>query len=565
MIPGFYLQKALSLFKTKAKKMFIDRDKKPAKQGINQTGTSQIEKEFNTAGPINPGRHYYIDPLTRVNLPGILSLIDGQKYFALHAPRQTGKTSLLFALIDHLNAEGRYKCLYTNVEVAQAARENVEAGIKAILARLANDASNSLKDRFLKKNWKTIFKKNGEYVALQEVLSHWCTASKKPVVLFIDEVDSLIGDTLISLLRQLRSGYPDRPALFPHSIVLCGVRDVRDYRIHSSKEKTIITGGSAFNIKSESLRLLDFNPAQIKNLFEQHTHDTGQRFEEDVFPLVWELTEGQPWLVNALAYEACFRMPKGQERQNPVNVEIIIEAKENIIARRETHLDQLADKLAEERVVRVIEPILSGSGKVEEIPPDDLDYVTDLGLIKTAPQLTIANRIYQEIIPRQLIFTTQSTIPHDTNWYIENGRLCMDKLLRAFQEFFRENFESWIDGFKYREAGPQLLLQAFLQRIVNGGGRVEREYALGRQRTDLLIIWPALNSVQKVVLELKICYSNPEETINKGMVQTYEYMEKCGTTEGYFLLFSKQSLPWSQKIFQDERIYNGIPIKIYGM
>lgn len=61
----------------------------------------------------------------------------------------------------------------------------------------------------------------------------------------------------------------------------------------------------------------------------------------------------------------------------------------------------------------------------------------------------------------------------------EDGRLNMDKLLTAFRDFFRKHFESWVDGFDYAEAGPQLLLQAFLQRIVNSGGRVEREYGLG--------------------------------------------------------------------------------------
>jgi hypothetical protein len=70
-----------------------------------------------------------------------------------------------------------------------------------------------------------------------------------------------------------------------------------------------------------------------------------------------------------------------------------------------------------------------------------------------------------------------------------------------FQEFFRKHFENWVDGFDYREAGPQLLLQAFLQRIVNSGGRVEREYGLGLQRTDLLVIWPFKSGCREVVLE----------------------------------------------------------------
>ena len=68
------------------------------------------------------------------------------------------------------------------------------------------------------------------------------------MVLLVDEIDTLIGDTLISVLRQLRAGYDQRPAGFPQSVVLCGVRDVRhvrdvrDYRIHSSSENAMVTG-----------------------------------------------------------------------------------------------------------------------------------------------------------------------------------------------------------------------------------------------------------------------------------------------------------------------------------
>ncbi|MEI2690504.1 MAG: hypothetical protein V9H69_12700 [Anaerolineae bacterium] len=112
-----------------------------------------------------------------------------------------------------------------------------------------------------------------------DVLSRWAERSPKPLVLLIDEVDALIGDTLIAVLRQLRAGYAKRPRLFPQSVVLCGVRDVRDYRIHSSRSQEIITGGSAFNIKARSLRMDDFDRAEVQSLYAQHTAETGQPFE----------------------------------------------------------------------------------------------------------------------------------------------------------------------------------------------------------------------------------------------------------------------------------------------
>ncbi|HLP46798.1 MAG TPA: AAA-like domain-containing protein [Candidatus Kapabacteria bacterium] len=529
----------------------------------------KIERFFNTAGPVIKGDHYCIDPLQRIKLDEILTLIGQKKHFILHAPRQTGKTSYLLALMEYLNRQGEYNVLYTNIESAQAARENVKEGIKAIMSSIAKDAFNRLNDPFLKESWREVLEKNGEFTALENLLSLWCRQSEKPVVLFIDEVDALVGDTLISLLRQLRSGYTDRPALFPQSIILCGVRDVKDYRMHLDKDKSVITGGSAFNIKSESMQLGNFTPREIEELYRQHTAETGQPFNDDIFPLVWELTEGQPWLVNALAYEVCFKMEAGRDRGKEITQVMIEQAKENIILRRETHLDQLMDKLKEDRVKRVLTPILTGSEKIEKIPDDDIDYVSDLGLIKKKPNMAIANGVYREVIPRQLTYSYQLSIVQEASWYMkEDGRLDMDKLLTAFQEFFRKHFESWVDGFDYAEAGAQLLLQAFLQRIVNGGGRVEREYGLGRMRTDLLLIWPYRDSqaMQKVVLELKLRYESLAKTIEKGLEQTWQYMDKCGTKEGYLLVFdTSKKASWKDKIFKKEKSFNGTRIKIYGM
>lgn len=528
----------------------------------------KVIKFFNTAGPVDRENHYKIDPISRINLDEIRLLIDSQKYFVLHAPRQTGKTSLLLALMKYLNNEGKYNCVYMNVEPAQAARENVSKGIMTILMILADEIKRTLKDSFPEDNWEQIFEKKKEFYSLQDALMQWCEQSSKPVVLLIDEIDSLIGDTLISVLRQLRSGYPKRPGLFPQSIILCGVRDVRDYRIHSDIEKTIITGGSAFNIKAESLKLGNLTIQEIKELYLQHTEETGQPFNEDVFPLVWELTEGQPWLVNALAYETCFKMPGGKDRSVTITREMINQAKENLIVRRETHLDQLSDKLKEERVRRVIEPIIAGSMiGTQQIPTDDVDYVIDLGLVKKDGQIRIANRIYQEVIPRELTYTTQLTLSHDATWYIkEDETLDMEGLLTAFQQFFRENFEHWVGGFDYAEAGPQLLLQAFLQRIVNGGGRVEREYGLGRQRTDLLVMWRHKGDIQKTVIELKLLHGSLDTTVEKGLEQTWQYMDKCGTKEGYLLIFNRSSgVSWEEKIFKREESFNGAKITVLGM
>ena len=526
-------------------------------------------KFFNTAGPVNREDHYCLPPLERFNLDEIVSLIEQKKYFVLHAPRQTGKTTCLLALMKYLNSTERYRCLYFNVEVGQSAREDVEKGMKAILSEMGSWAIQYLNDPFVGKVANNILEQAGENAALGQVLSLWAKESPKALVLLIDEIDSLVGDTLISVLRQLRAGYPKRPELFPQSAILCGVRDVRDYRIHSSREKAIITGGSAFNIKAKSLRLGDFSKDEVMRLYREHTEETGQKFDREALDFVWKVTEGQPWLTNALGYEACFEMEGGRDRKRTITAEMVEEAKENIILRRETHIDQLLDKLGEGRVRRVIEPMLAGKAFEAGFKQDDVQYVIDLGLVKQARsgELRIANRIYQDIIPRELSWSAQTGVTIKSAWYISPyGTLNTEKLLSAFQSFFREHSEHWVERFEYKEAGPQLLLQAFLQRVVNSGGRVEREYGLGRMRTDLLVVWPHKSGKQKVVIELKVLYRSMEKTISDGLRQTADYMDRCGTEEGHLVIFDRSTeKSWEEKIFCRRERYKDKVLMVWGM
>lgn len=274
--------------------------------------TTTMEKFFNTAGPQIPNDNYTIDPLVRFNLDEILSLIRQQRYFVLHAPRQTGKTSCMLVL--------------------------------------------------------------------------------------------------------------------------------RDYRIVLSNQD-IVTGGSAFNIKAESLRLGNFSKDEIRELYMQHTRETGQQWDEACFPMVWEATEGQPWLVNALAHEVTYKM---------------------------------------------------------------------------------------------------------------------------------KNSDSWIQKFDYAEAGPQLLLQAFLQRIVNGG-YIDREYGLGRKRTDLLIRKPLTDGyggpVQRVVLELKIKRGSLDSVIESGLEQTWQYMDTVGSVdEGHLIIFDRtKEKSWDERIWHKLCQFNGHDIMVWGM
>ncbi len=121
---------------------------------------------FNTAGPVNCEKHYCLPPLSRFNLPEILTLISQEKYFVLHAPRQSGKTSCLLACAEYFNKDGRYYALYTNVEAGQAAREDVTLAMRAILYGMLQRMEIQFPNRISSGELEQIILDNGPFGAM---------------------------------------------------------------------------------------------------------------------------------------------------------------------------------------------------------------------------------------------------------------------------------------------------------------------------------------------------------------------------------------------------------------
>jgi hypothetical protein len=493
---------------------------------------------FNTEGPIRIEDHYYLPPLQRWDLDEVLMLIEQKKYFLLHAPRQTGKTSCLLALMDHLNREGRYQAVYANLESAQAYREQVDKGMTVVVEQISRGMRDQLGDTEATTLALEVLRTSSGGSAVEEFLTRDCAQAPKPLILLLDEVDALVGDTLISLLRQLRAGYPKRPATFPQTIILCGVRDLRDYRIHASSEREAITGGSEFNIKAKSLRLGDFSADETRRLLLEHTKETGQVFTPEAIDRVWELTQGQPWLVNALAYRACFEIRTARDRTQPITLALIDQAKESMILERVTHLDQLAHKLQEPRVRRVIEPMLAGTepGQATE---DDRQYLVDLGLLRRdgAGGLIVANPIYREVLPRALASGPQDSLPQIApSWLNPDGSLNPDALLDAFLAFWRRHGEPLLKSAPYHEIAPHLVLMAFLHRVINGGGTLEREYAIGMGRMDLYLRYGAVT----LAMELKVWRDGDPDPLAEGLGQLDRYLGGLGLDQGWLIIFDRR-------------------------
>ncbi|MGJ0605768.1 ATP-binding protein [Cylindrospermopsis raciborskii] len=499
-----------------------------------------MPKQFNTAGPCKANIHYMLSPTGR--LPQLKTLIDGENYFIIHAPRQVGKTTAMIALAQELTDSGEYTAVMLSVEVGSVFPDEPERAERAILGSWQDGI-----DIWLPEDLHPPFDPERRET-IGAFLKSWAKSSPRPLVVFIDEIDSLQNQTLISVLRQLRDGFPRRPRGFPHSVGLIGMRDVRDYKVKSGGSERLNTS-SPFNIKAESLTLSNFSFTDVQNLYEQHTTATGQVFTLGAVQQAYYLTDGQPWLVNALARQATQVLV--QDVNEPITAEVINQAKEILIQRQDTHLDSLAERLREERVKAIIEPILAGED-LPDVPPDDIRYVLDLGLCRDQGQgLEIANPIYKEVLPLVLSYTTRVSIGAiEPLWLNEQGELLPDKLLHAFLEFWRQHGEPLLRSAPYHEIAPHLVLMAFLHRVVNGGGTLEREYAIGSGRMDICLRYG------KVVMgmELKVWRERKSDPLIKGLTQLDKYLDGLGLDTGWLVIFDRRPglPPMGERISTEE-------------
>ena len=520
-----------------------------------------MEKYFNIAGPCNPTQHYMVPALER--LPDVSRLVSRGQSFVVHAARQSGKTTALLALVADINSRGEMRAVYFSLESAQRL-PNPKDGIPVIVERMRS----ALVSHRVFSEWaKSV---SDERMDVREFLSAATRASDRPLAVFFDEVDCLSDDTLITFLRQLRDGIvtarapdPDIALPFPVSIALVGMRDVRDYLARVRPDSESLGTASPFNVKTESLGLVNFTPDEIARLYAQHAEATGQVFEPDAVALAWVLTCGQPWLVNAVARQCVEKIHKF-DYSKPITKADVEEAKEAIVRERGTHVDSLMERLKEPRVRRVVEPVILGKERGAPTNDDDYRYVIDLGLLREDERhvLVPGNPMYAEIILRylsndeQVHFYSKYDKPF---WLKADGSLDMPALMSEFQRFWRENSGADREVYGYREATPHLVMCAFLQRVVNGGGHIAREMALGSRRLDLCVEYKG----ERHAVEVKTSgnFKDPD-----SYAQLAGYLDHLGLREGWMAVFDTDSdKPWDEKLYNRDVQFNGRTLHIVGL
>jgi hypothetical protein len=476
-------------------------------------------------------------------------------YWVLHAPRQTGKTTFLQNWAREINSGDEAVACYVTIERCQGLPEP---------ERCMPDLGKAIQEyAFFSDLPVPELRTNAPNSIVSDILMHFSAlVAPKALVMLFDEVDALKGDAMISFLRQLRGGFMKRGVgKFPVSIALVGMRDLKDY-ITAAKDGVPPSPLSPFNIKTDSILLGNFIQDDVKKLFIQRTEETGQQITEEALEYVWEQSQGQPWIINSLFERVTMRILKRNDYRT-VTREHIEEAREQMILARETHLDSLAVRIKEPAIRNVMESLITGTPDPDLTASEGFRICTDLGLVKKERSTPmVANPIYKEVLARQLTYSAQDAIPEpEWQWEKSDGTLDMDALLMEFQKFWRKNSEIWEQKSDYTEAFPHLLLMAFLQRVLNGGGQIEREYAAGRGRMDLAVEYK--KRIYIIEIKLVHSYDTLAEIHDEGLVQIQKYRDKTDkAAPAYLVIFDRRpemkNRPWDEKIYwQEEAVPSG--------
>ncbi|MDR1081861.1 MAG: ATP-binding protein [Deltaproteobacteria bacterium] len=515
--------------------------------------------------------------------PGIMPVIENDEYFVIHAPRQSGKTTLLRNLTKKINDEGNYYALLCPLSFVANA-ENRQEAIRFVIQALTHSIKfselpilNNLTEHLPK------FSPDTESVIVLDSIKFICSSLDKELIIFFDEADSIPDTAMLAFLLQIREGFNVREFpgnnAFPKSLALVGLRDLNDYRIRIRPDSETTGEHSPFNIHAPSMSIQNFTKNQIRTLYEQHTEVSGQAFDRNAIDRVWYWTEGQAWLVNALARQI-IEVQFENNYTEAVNKSHVDLATKELLLKNEAHFEDLIKRLKETRITRVMTAALSFSDHdFKLITDDDIQYCINLGLLKHGKNglsdCLPANPIYNEVIVRALspkIIPDIDTIKKKK--WMDGANLNLTGLLQAFQNYWLKNadilfarnqneklineiteqvatvFNISVDMRKEKaaeineirnnsfklvdEAFCVLVLCAFLQRVLNSGAdSVIRQYSLGNKLVDICITY----NQRAYPIEVKI---KGAVTTEQGIRQLSGYIDKCDTSEGWLIEFDRR-------------------------
>ena len=498
-------------------------------------------KRFAVGGPIDPMTDYFIPFNERVPsefLSEMKSLVFGGRYFSIRAPRQSGKTSFMLWFSKDvlngmkLNYGAEDPLTICSVFVDFLALGGGNASVRSIV-NMINDAC-MLRGIDTKNALSSIEVVNAvDYNIILKylrTLSADLFAQKKLLVLIIDEADALKGDTGELFFDQLRMGYKDSEGSrnFPFSVCLVSMCSIEDFEFMKDRNLS----ASPFNVLTEMMMLPRFTLSQVISLFQQHTTETGQVFEDGVLPFIFEQTQGQPWLCNRIGKEICFKDATNVDRTKSIPLSSVYNAISIVSKKRENHMMYLDLQLNELRKRTILllayinemklKPLLSNNR--DEMIKEEIEYYMDSGLIENSFEgIVFACPIYHNLCTFLLsdwynvtfcyssfpLLTSNSSID---KFYGADGKMLMPVIIQYFQDYWggRQIRKNEI----HRETFCSILMETAFYTISNGSMVTEQNQGL----RPALVWTRKLNGGQfyKVLIENKLYHKSSHDDLLKA-------------------------------------------------
>jgi hypothetical protein len=494
-----------------------------------------MPRRFNTAGPNDSARHTTISARSRV--PALWDIVEQGRYFVLHAPRQLGKTTLLLDLAAEINREKSRVAAVVSLEPG-AAFPGVDAAELAMLDSWRYDLAAYLPADVSVPRWPDAPPGN----RIGAALSAFAQDCPRPLVLFLDGLDTLSREVRVSVIRQIRAGKSRRPRGFPSTIGFASLRDPRELDT-AQEPANASTPTSSISLEAEVITLPSFTREHVGEVCESLAEQLSQPVLQTAVDRVFDLTRGVPFFVSSLG-QRLFEM--FELRKGPITAADVDKARDVLIERRGGVLDEAVDRMRDARFKSMLEQV--GSTALWDLSSAEARAAVDLGIIHEMPDGSVqfTNAIWRLVVTRQFPSAKSSMFTTDKPaWVRPDGRLDPEKLLETFLEFWRRHGDQIFAGATYGELSP-LVLTAFLNGIIKNGGIIEREYALGRGRMDVCI----RQGGSAVALVVKVRRERDADPAVEGLGQVDASLARHALEHGWLVIFDRRKglPPVSQRI-----------------
>ena len=488
-------------------------------------------KEFNTTGLCNPKKHYMVD--ISENLEYIKTLIEKEKYFIINKPRQYGKTTTLASIRRELSE--KYLVISISFEgIDEESFENARKFSKVFIGLISENLEYI--DEELNEKLLDLSKDIDSLSMLSRVLSNFIKASKKEVILMIDEVDKSSNNQLfVNFLGMLRNKYLQREEGYGvtfKSVILAGVYDVKNLKLklRPDEERKY---NSPWNIAVPFNVDMSLHKEGIENMLNEYALDKNLNFDTSkAAEFIYFYTSGYPFLVSRLCQIIDENLGASWNEEN------MIKAVKLLLDENNTLFDDLIKNIENNKELReyMFNLIMNGSGNRFNLLNPIINLGVMFGYFKNDNNtVVISNRIFS-----QVLYNYFSSLLEDNNTmkkynfkadFIEGNGLNIEKVLLRFQQFMKEEYSSKDKSFL--ETNGRMLFLSFITPIINGVGYAFKEVQISEEkRLDVVIIY----NNNKYIIELKIWHG--EKYHERGLKQLSDYLEINGQDKGYLLIFN---------------------------